>query len=595
MILILASRFDRDAPTLAARWATHGAQVLTPAGLSVAGWRHTSGSPDGMAMVAGSPVPTAAIRGVLTRLPAVAADELPHIAPEDRAYVAAEMSAFLCAWLAALPCPVVNRAAPGALAGPGWWPERWAHTAARLGIPTRPLRRATCGPPPDPGPPPALVTVVGERCLGETHAALRRHARRLAAAAGAQALAVAFSGPGPDAVLLGAAPWVDVADPAVADALAELLTGNDATHDRRLAGTGSGMAVGAPKVAQSTAAPRRGLHPSSFIPHPSPLALLWGVSGEGPLAIVGAELDRLGAPWLLLDQRAILETAVELEVGAEVAGALRLPGATLDLAAVGALYARPYQAAQLPAVARAGPGSPAWRHAHAVEAALLAWSEVTPALVVNRGDAAASNSSKPYQLELIRRAGLAVPETLVTTDPGAALAFWERHGAVVYKSVSGVRSIVRRLAPADRARLADLAACPTQLQRYIPGRDYRAHVVGAEVLACAIEADGADYRYADGVRVEACALPDDVAAACVAVTAALGLSVAGVDLRCTPEGEWYCLEVNGAPGFSYYEEATGQPIGAAIARLLAGACGAGRRAGSLERRRRYRGGRITIP
>jgi glutathione synthase/RimK-type ligase-like ATP-grasp enzyme len=47
------------------------------------------------------------------------------------------------------------------------------------------------------------------------------------------------------------------------------------------------------------------------------------------------------------------------------------------------------------------------------------------------------------------------------------------------------------------------------------------------------------------------------------------LPVAGIDLRRTPEGEWYCFEVNPSPAFTYYESRTGQPIGRAIAKLLA--------------------------
>jgi D-alanine-D-alanine ligase-like ATP-grasp enzyme len=47
------------------------------------------------------------------------------------------------------------------------------------------------------------------------------------------------------------------------------------------------------------------------------------------------------------------------------------------------------------------------------------------------------------------------------------------------------------------------------------------------------------------------------------------LHVAGIDLRRTPDGEWYCFEVNPSPAFLYYETATGLPIAAAIARILA--------------------------
>lgn len=85
----------------------------------------------------------------------------------------------------------------------------------------------------------------------------------------------------------------------------------------------------------------------------------------------------------------------------------------------------------------------------------------------------ASNNHKPYQTNQIRKSGFAVPETVVTTDPNAVLDFWQRHGAVIYKSNSGVRSIVARLPDMHRERLGNVAWCPTQFQQYIPGVDHR--------------------------------------------------------------------------------------------------------------------------
>jgi D-alanine-D-alanine ligase-like ATP-grasp enzyme len=48
----------------------------------------------------------------------------------------------------------------------------------------------------------------------------------------------------------------------------------------------------------------------------------------------------------------------------------------------------------------------------------------------------------------------------------------------------------------------------------------------------------------------------------------MSLPLAGIDLRRTASGEWYCFEVNPSPGFSFYEDATGQPISEAVATLL---------------------------
>ena len=48
----------------------------------------------------------------------------------------------------------------------------------------------------------------------------------------------------------------------------------------------------------------------------------------------------------------------------------------------------------------------------------------------------------------------------------------------------------------------------------------------------------------------------------------LGLVLSGIDLRRTPDGEYYCFEINPSPGFIFYERMTGQPISEAVAHLL---------------------------
>ncbi|MGH2356007.1 MAG: ATP-grasp domain-containing protein [Chloroflexota bacterium] len=301
------------------------------------------------------------------------------------------------------------------------------------------------------------------------------------------------------------------------------------------------------------------------------MILLWGVEGEPPLGRVRDELQRLRVPTEVLDQRDVLETEVHLSVDAGINGWVRTPRQRIDLAAVTGVYLRPFDVRRLPAVSQAGSGSDAWRYAVAVEDALSCWADVTPALVVSRPSAMAANGSKPYQSERIRWHGFAVPETLLTTDPEAVRAFGEQHGAIIYKSISSRRSRVTRLRPEDAARLADVTWCPTQFQRYIPGREHRVHVVGEEIFACQVRSDADDYRYPGSheVEIRACTLPGEVEDRCRRLAAAMDLPVAGIDLRHSPEGEWYCFEVNPMPGFTYYEDAAGQPIGAAIARLLA--------------------------
>ena len=230
MVAVVASHHDRAASRFVERWAGRGAILLTVSDLSTAGWRLTGGAPQtSTAVIGGRIVAARELSGVLTRRPVVFEQELAHIAPEDRAYVAAEMTAFLCAWLAELTCPVLNRPSPACLAGPNWRRERWAHTVERLGIPVQPVRRQV-GLPAQQGPPPALlarvtVTVVGNRCIGDVDDALAQAARRLAAAARVELLAVHWSGADRGARFVGADLWPDVASPPIAEAVYDYLSG----------------------------------------------------------------------------------------------------------------------------------------------------------------------------------------------------------------------------------------------------------------------------------------------------------------------------------------------------------------------------------
>ena len=206
---------------------------------------------------------------------------------------------------------------------------------------------------------------------------------------------------------------------------------------------------------------------------------------------------------------------------------------------------------------------------------LMAVLEDLPCPVVNRVAGGMSNNSKPYQALVLRRAGLRVPSTLVTNDAEAARAFYAAHGAVIYKSASGVRSIVRCLEPDSLARLELLRDGPAQFQAYVPGDNVRVHTVGDRIFAVRVRSQAVDYRYAhrDGltVEMEPTTLPPAIEQACFRIARDLDLLFAGIDLKETPDGDWYCFEVNPCPGFLYYERHSRLPISAALADLLHGA------------------------
>lgn len=215
-----------------------------------------------------------------------------------------------------------------------------------------------------------------------------------------------------------------------------------------------------------------------------------------------------------------------------------------------------------------------WQHADGLYARLDAWANTTAARVINPPASMLSNASKPYQAQLLRAGGFRVPETLVTDDPREVRRFARKHRSPIYKSVSGVRSIVRRLDRQSMKRLNDVEAVPTQFQEYIPGFDLRLHVVGDRWVSTRIVTEAVDYRYAmrDGFELAmgACDAPSGLGERCVAMAGSLGLRLAGFDFRVTNGGDAYCLEVNPMPMFSFYEERSGQAISELIALYLTG-------------------------
>jgi hypothetical protein len=288
------------------------------------------------------------------------------------------------------------------------------------------------------------------------------------------------------------------------------------------------------------------------------MILLWGMDRDTPLAAVRTALERMDAPFLYIDQRAVLNLAVELYIGKTVAGTIITPTQRIDLDTVTAIYLRGYNALRLSTIEQAGEGSAAWQHVVHVDDTFYAWVELTSALVINRPSDMASNNSKPYQSRLIQQAGFAVPDTLITTNVAAVRAFQRQHGTIIYKSISGIRSIVSRLTAAHEERLAQVQWCPTQFQQYIPGIDYRVHVVGTDLFACEVCSEADDYRYAtrqgSTAHLTACTLPEEIAQRC--------LSLAQVT-------HMYCFEVNPSPAFPYFQHETGHAIDVAIAQLLA--------------------------
>ena len=127
----------------------------------------------------------------------------------------------------------------------------------------------------------------------------------------------------------------------------------------------------------------------------------------------------------------------------------------------------------------------------------------------------------------------------------------------------------QELAVLDNVRYA-----PVIFQEYIPADvDLRVTVVGDELFAAAIHSQESEYPVdfrmdMANTRIEAAELPRDIAERLLDLMGRLGLVYGAIDLRRTPDGRHVFLEVNPAGQWLFVEQATGQPIAAALARLL---------------------------
>lgn len=306
------------------------------------------------------------------------------------------------------------------------------------------------------------------------------------------------------------------------------------------------------------------------------MILLCGIPTESPMALVREALESNGTPHVVLNQRKFSSMKMSLEInGGKTTGKLQLNGDSYSIDDFTGVFTRLMDFNNLPELKDAPADSPDLNLCRNLVDTLTRWAEITPARVVNRVAPMGSNFSKPYQAQLIKRYGFEVPETLITNDPELVRAFRARHGRVIYKSISGVRSIVQTLTDDDMTRIDDIRWCPTQFQAFVEGTNVRVHTVGDKVFATAISTDATDYRYAhrqsgDYADLRPVDLSDELAEMCVNLSAGLGLAFAGIDLKITPENHVYCFEVNPSPAFSYYESQTGQPISRAVAEYLSG-------------------------
>lgn len=197
-------------------------------------------------------------------------------------------------------------------------------------------------------------------------------------------------------------------------------------------------------------------------------------------------------------------------------------------------------------------------------------------VAVNGSQAIAQSRDKMRSLQILAKAGIRVPKTVLTRSMRGAKAAVERVGGtpIVMKILEGTQGLGVMLLDTPIATHSVLETLiglgqDVIIQQFLSeraGRDYRAFVIGNRVVAAMMRtAPEGDFRTnihrgGEGKLVK---LPKNYERTAVRACQVLGLQIAGVDIMESRRGG-VVIEVNSSPGFEGIERATGLNIASRV-------------------------------
>ena len=208
----------------------------------------------------------------------------------------------------------------------------------------------------------------------------------------------------------------------------------------------------------------------------------------------------------------------------------------------------------------------------------LAQLEGAGVLVVNPAKAIEVAVDKYLATARLQGAGMLVPPTVVCQTVDEALAAFETLGGdVVVKPLFGGEG--RGLTRVDDAAVArrvfmalEQIGAVLYVQQFIPhdGVDWRLMVIGDEVLGMKrINPDDWRTNISLGARPAPLDVTMELAQIARRAAAAIGASVAGVDLLPARDGRLYAIEVNAVPGWRALAAVTGVDVADRVLNYIA--------------------------
>ncbi len=170
--------------------------------------------------------------------------------------------------------------------------------------------------------------------------------------------------------------------------------------------------------------------------------------------------------------------------------------------------------------------------------------------------------NKLFQLKQALLVGFQIPQTIVTNDPAASIAFYDKHlRDIVYKPLrksrlnNGENQTIIFTNPIDKEaanQLNRVKFAPSLFQKYIhKWIELRVTVIGEKVFAISLDSQKNpkaihDWRKAinDGIEQKPYLLPHEISNKCKNLVKNLGLEFGALDLIITPEEQYVFLEIN---------------------------------------------------
>jgi hypothetical protein len=172
---------------------------------------------------------------------------------------------------------------------------------------------------------------------------------------------------------------------------------------------------------------------------------------------------------------------------------------------------------------------------------------------VNGWQAYEFHKEKPRQLAVVSNLGVTIPKTLISNNPDLITEFASTLEQAIFKPVYGgahAKLITPEFLAPERLKLA-LKLAPIALQEFIAGTNIRTYVIGDRVYSAEIRTGAVDFRDDADVELIPLNVPPEIERMSTAIARSLMLEWTAIDWRRNNQGEYYFLEANPSPMFTF--------------------------------------------